>query len=143
MKLIKLTSLSLVILLIQITAFAFTGIGTVGTATTNPGASAVMVTKTLPASGSTNASPSANYVVSINTYCSVAATYQYQVLNASQAVVTTIVLPCQAGVRGVYSGPDTVSFAIPDGFTLRVINTNAFTGTGQAEIYYAIEGLNN
>ncbi len=134
--------LILLITLFSLNVFAFTGIGTVGTVATNPATNAVLVTKTLPASGSTNASPSANYVVSINTYCSVAATFDYQILNASSAVVSTIVLPCQAGVRAVYSGPPTVSFAIPDGFTLRVINAASITGTAQAEIYYAIEGLN-
>jgi hypothetical protein len=118
-----------------------TGTGIVGTTTQNPTTNQVMVTVTLPASGSNASPPSANYLVNLKWYSSVAATYLYQVLNASNSVLATITLPAPANNRSAYD-TNQISFKIPDGYTLQIICASSFTGFGQAEIYYAIETLN-
>ena len=129
---------------LSVNAWAFTGVGKVGVTQnlTSAAAGTVLESFVLPASGSHAGTPSANYVVGINWYCSAATTFLYEVLNASLVAVTTVTLPCAAASRGSYSGPPTVSFSIPDGYTLEVVTGATYTGFAQAEIYYAIEGLN-
>lgn len=140
----KLLFAAILALLVSMNAFAFTGVGKVGTTQNLSSAAAgtVLESFVLPASGSHASTPSANYVVGINWYCSAATTFLYEVLNTSLVAVTTITLPCAAASRGMYSGPPTISFGIPDGYTLEVVTGATYTGFAQAEIYYAIEGLN-
>src|SRR5271170_1047237 len=131
----------LLALFFSINCLAYTGTGVVGTTTQNPATNAVLVTTGALTSDSHATPPSANYHVVINWYCSAAATYIYQVINASSVVVTQITLPCPANNRQTYQEPG-ISFKVPDGYTLNVIVGAGFTGFAQAEIYYAIEGFN-
>jgi hypothetical protein len=124
-------------LLFSLQVNAVQGTGVVGSITTNPAANAVLVTT----SGLTSGSASANYTVTIWWSCSILATYQYQVLNVSSSVVASVNLYCPAMTTSSI-GVSNISFSIPNGFTLRVINVNSFTGTGQASIFYAKETEN-
>lgn len=117
------------------------GTGNVGSIITNPAANAVLVTTPAIMSGSVNASPSANITVTLWWSCSIAATFEYQVLNTTPAVVSSILLNCPAGTTNSVSIPS-ISFALPQSWTLRVINLNSFTGTGQASIFWAVDSVN-
>jgi hypothetical protein len=142
MKLIKSLTVLFVILLIQITAFALPGTAVVGTNTTNPGALATLVTVTLPASGSSASPASANYTVKLWYSCSVAASYELLIQNASGTTMSTVILPCSTGLLNQVDPGPMMTFPIQDGWKLNVTNINAFTGTGQASIFYAKETLN-
>lgn len=134
--------LTLLILTFCTHAFALPGTAVVGSNTTNPGALATLVTATIPASGSTNPTPSANYQVKIWWTCSVTATYEMLIQNSGGTTMTTIILPCQANVFNQADPGAMMTFPIQDGWKLNITNINSFTGTGQASIFYAKETLN-
>jgi hypothetical protein len=125
-------------------AFAFTGIWSYGAVVSNPLSSTVFNSVTLPSSGSSASPPSANYVVGIDMYCSLAETYIFQVINSSSVVIASIPQPCCATCgAAANSKPATLtSFLIQDGWKIQIIPQAGFTGFGSAQIYYAIEGLN-
>lgn len=120
--------------------FAYTGQASIGTLATNPAANAVLVQTSALNSISTNSSPSAEWQIQVTYSCTVAATFEFQVMNGSTPTAT-IYLLCPAGSTQTLAVPN-ISFSIAQGYTLRVINANAFTGNAQATIFYAIEALN-
>lgn len=134
--------LVLVIFFSSINAFSFIGQSVIGSITSNPGTSAVLAsTGALPSTGSHAATPSANYMLGFVWACSVAETYEFQILNASSVVQSSVLLPCVPNTLNLWDSAQ-VSFPIADGYTVRVINLTSFTGTGQATILYAIETVN-
>jgi hypothetical protein len=122
------------------------GTGTAPTSVTNPGALATIVTTPALNSGSTNGTPSANWVVSVQYYCSVSATLEILTLNASNATVATTVVPCNVPTGGVGGGgvftTGENTFSIPQGFKISVVNVSVIVGTVQATIYYALQSVN-
>jgi hypothetical protein len=123
-------------------AFAISGVDSAGSIVVNPAANAVLTTTAALNSNSTNASPSANWVVNMWWTCSVSTTYEYQVLNTSSAVVYNMLLPCTAGNWQQASAPG-MSFSVPNGFKLQIIALSGFTGNAQASILYGMENQNN
>lgn len=120
------------------------GTGTSPTTVTNPSANSVIVTT--PALTSGSAAGSANWVISVQYYCSVSATFSIQTVNASGSVVATTVVPCNvpsggAGGGGIFAVP-MIAFALPQSYKMQVSNVTAVTGTVQATIYYALASTN-
>jgi hypothetical protein len=122
----------------SLNAHALVGISTNPSIKTNPTANLVMAQTA--ALNSPTGSASANWQVVIWWTCSVSATYQYQVMNGA-SVVASIPFPCIANTFQEATVPG-MSFGIPSGYTLEMINVNGFTGTGSVEIYTALEGYN-
>jgi hypothetical protein len=134
-------SLIFSLLLIPQNIFGLAGTWKSGAVVTNPTSATVFVSALLPASGSHASPPSANYWVGIQLYCSIQETYELQVLNASQVVQVTIPYVCSA-TQPNQIPPTQISFPIQDGWTLQIIPAVGFTGSGSAQIFYAIETLN-
>jgi hypothetical protein len=130
------------LILLCTNALAIPGIPISNGPITNPGTNAVMATMVLPASGSIASPPSANYFITGYWTCTVAALYEYQTLNASAVVQTAILLPCVANASNPQLTTNPISFSVQDGYTIRVINLNSYTGTGQVTLFYGIETLN-
>lgn len=123
-------------------AWAVSGVDSAGTIVVNPSTNAVLTITAALNSNSTNASPSANWVVNMWWTCSVNTTYEYQVLNASSTVVYNMLLPCTAGNWQQASAPG-MSFSVPNAFKLQIIALSGFTGSAQASILYGMENQNN
>jgi hypothetical protein len=129
------------LLLICSNAMALVGTWKSGSVVTNPTSATVFVSVTLPASGSKASPASGNYKVGLWLYCSVAETYELQVLNASSVVQATIPIACSASQPNFIPAMD-ISFPIQDGWIIQVIPAVGFTGSGSAQLFYALEGLN-
>jgi hypothetical protein len=130
-----------IILLLSCNCFAYKGVWIYGAVQTNPTTSTVFASVTLPASGSTNSTPSANYAVGMHLYCSIQETYLLEVFNSSAVLQTTIPYVCSAAMPNIIPTMD-VSFPIQDGWTIKIVPSTGFTGSGSAQLFYAIESLN-
>jgi hypothetical protein len=133
--------ISLFTILFSLNALAYKGVWNYGAVQTNPTTSTVFVSATLPASGSTNSTPSANYAVGFHLYCSIQETYLLEVFNASAVLQTTIPYVCSASQPNVIPAMN-VSFPIQDGWTIKIVPSVGFTGSGSAQLFYSIESLN-
>jgi hypothetical protein len=130
----------LVLALVQ-NASAVQGVWSYGAVVTNPTTSTVFTTVALPTSGSVASPPTANYFVGAFLYCSVAATYQLQVLDASSVLQATVPFVCSTtGPNIIPAG--TISYAIQDGWKIQIIPSAGFTGFGSAQLFYAVESIN-
>jgi hypothetical protein len=136
------TIISLIFTLLLVSnAFAYKGVWSYGAVQTNPTTSTVFVSATLPASGSTASPGSANYAVGMHLYCSIQETYLLEVFNASAVLQTTIPYVCSATAPNIIPTMN-VSFPIQDGWTIKIVPAVGFTGSGSAQLFYAIESLN-
>jgi hypothetical protein len=122
------------------------GTGTAGTLTTNPAAAAILVTSPALTSNSVNASPSANWIIVVQYYCTVSALFDIQTVNTSSVVVAHTFVPCNLPTGGVGGGGifnvTNIAFSIPQSYKMQVANVNAMTGQAQASIYYALQNQN-
>lgn len=122
-------------------ALATPGTGSIGAVQTNPAANAVIVTTPALTSGSVAGTPSANWHVVVIYSCSVAATLDFQSVNGSGTAMSHIYLNCAAASTNMLQIPN-ISFSIPNGWTVQVMNVSSITGTEQASIFYALETVN-
>jgi hypothetical protein len=133
--------LTLLLLLFSTNAFAIEGSWYYGAVVTNPTTSTVFTTSgALPASGSVATPPTAYYLVGMFLYCSVATTYEVQVVNSSSVVTATVPFACSSTQPNVIPSGE-ISFPIQDGWTIQVVPSAGFTGFGSANLFMAKQSI--
>lgn len=131
--------LVLVALFLSSPSYALIGSANTGSPTTNPAATTVLATTGALVSGSPR--NSGNYRVYIYLSSTAAATFDFQTLSGvGGSVVAHIYLMVPASSSVAFEPP--ISFTVPDGLVLQVVNTASITGTVQANIFWAVDTLN-
>jgi hypothetical protein len=129
--------ISLLVLLFSLNAQALVGKANIGAVTVNPSNGSVLATSGSLLAGGLNAS--GNYVVDVMVSSTAAATFDFQALSSGTPVSHTYIM-VPAG--GSFNFTIPLSFAVPDGIVLSVVNVGAITGTVQANLYWAVETTN-